>query len=306
MGSTKKNAGMFPPCIWMQAGVVAKKECRSKFDCKSCHFDMVMLRIANENKKLRALGLPLSGRRGRIRSWREALMEKPLWKRPCIHYMKGRIKDFRICTNEYKCANCEFDQYFLDQYTVYAVVTPVNYVEFRHFRAPQGYYLHHGHGWVKIEEGNMARIGLDDFVVRLLGPFDRVRFPLIGKKIEQGKAHIKLYKGRQQAKVLSPISGIITSINSELMKDSTLINEDPYSKGWLMMVHCDDLKYEIKELMIAQESYVFLKEEVERLYRLIENTIGPLSTDGGYLEKYIYNKIPKLGWRRLKKLFLRT
>lgn len=302
----RRNKGSFPSCIWMQAGVVARKECRLKFDCKSCRFDMVMLKIANENKRLKQLGLTPSGKKGKIRSWREALMEKPLWKRPCIHYMKRRIKDFRICTNEYKCPNCEFDQYFLDQYTVYAVVTPVNYVEFRHFKIPQGYYIHKGHTWVKIEEGNIARIGLDDFIVRLLGPFDQIEFPFIGKKLQQGKPNIQLRKGKRQAKVLSPISGVITSINSDVMKESAIINDDPYSKGWLVRVYCDDLKYELRGLMIAQESYDFLKEEVEQLYDLVEKTIGPLSVDGGYLDSSIYDKIPDLGWRKLKRLFLRT
>ena len=306
MKPSKKSTGMFPQCIWMQAGVVVKKECKLKFNCRSCRFDIVMLKIANENKRLRERGLIPSGKRGKIRSWREALMERPLWKRPCIHYMKGRIKSFRICTNDYKCANCEFDQYFSDQYTVYTVVTPVDYIEFRGFKIPQGYYLYYGHSWVKIEEGKMVRIGLDDFILRLLGPFDQVKLPFIGKKIEQGKTNIELYKRKRLAKVLSPISGVISAINLEVMKDGTLMNNDPYSKGWLLRVYCDNLQYELKELMIGQESHNFLKKEVNQLYNLIEETIGPLSIDGGYLDKYIYDKLPRLGWRRLKKIFLRT
>ena len=81
--------------------------------------------------------------------------------------MKRRI-GFRACTNEYLCGNCEFDQYFDDQYAVHAVVKPVDVLDIDGFKIPQGFYLHKGHTWVKIEKDQTVRVGLDDFALRML------------------------------------------------------------------------------------------------------------------------------------------
>ncbi|MBC2741727.1 MAG: hypothetical protein HGJ93_01415 [Desulfosarcina sp.] len=97
------------PCIWMQAGVVKTKMCRRAFDCTGCRFDRVLRRLAEENRERSASGAAVPGRRGRIVYWADKLNGLPAHRRPCLHHLKGRI-DFRNCTHDYLCSNCEFDQ----------------------------------------------------------------------------------------------------------------------------------------------------------------------------------------------------
>ena len=157
------------PCVWMQAGVVTKKPCGINLQCSACHFDRVMHQVADENRRLKAEGRTLHGKRRKIVSWREKLKAQPPSRRPCVHHMKGRI-EFRICTHEYQCSNCDFDQFFDEQYSVHAVVNPVDFLEIGGFKLPQGYYFHPGHTWAKLEEDATVRVGLDDFALRVLGP----------------------------------------------------------------------------------------------------------------------------------------
>ena len=175
----------------MQAGVARRKFCEIDYHCEACRFDRAMRRTARENNQLRQKGEISKGKSGRIVYWKDRLRDLPAWKQPCLHHMKGRI-DFRACTHDYQCGNCEFDQYFSDQYTVHAVVRPVDVLDVKGFKLPHGYYLHRGHTWVKIEEGSTVRIGLDDFALRLLGPLDRVEAPLMGKQVEQDRDDILL------------------------------------------------------------------------------------------------------------------
>jgi hypothetical protein len=58
--------------------------------------------------------------------------------------------------------------------------------------------------------------------------------------------------------------------------------------------------------MLGSETKDFLKEEVDRLYQVIEDEAGPLAADGGLLGSDIYGNIPKVGWNRLVKLFYHT
>jgi glycine cleavage system H lipoate-binding protein len=219
--------------------------------------------------------------------------------------MKGRI-EFRACNNDYSCVDCEFDQFFYDQFTVHAVVKPVAELDIEGFKIPQGYYLHRGHAWVKIEEENTVRIGLDEFAARTFGPFSRIDTPLMGKTLHQDHPEIRLIRGENSAKLLSPISGVITATNPRLLEDARFENRNAYTQDWLIRVHADNLRRDLKRLMISDETVAFLTEEVEHLYQVIEEAAGPLTVDGGRLGSDIYGKLPQLQWRTLARTFLRS
>lgn len=290
-------------CIWMQAGVVRRKICDIDYDCPACQYDRALRHVARENQELRETGQPASGPRAKIVFWKDKLREQPPWKQPCLHHMKGRI-NFRACTQDYQCGNCEFDQFFSDQYAVHAVVRPIDVLDIKGFRLPQGYYLHPGHCWVKIEEESTVRIGLDDFALRLLGPLDRIEAPLMGKEIRQNQADIRLNRGEHAADILSPISGIVTDINPELREKGSLANQAPYSEGWVMRLHSTNLRDDISRLMMGDEAGDYLDHEIERLYEVIEEEAGPLAADGGYLGDDIFGNLPQADWQKLTRIFL--
>lgn len=303
----KRNHGINKSleCIWMQAGIVNRKYCRIDYNCPECRFDMVMRFAAHENRQLKQAGKVPAGKRGKIVLWKEKLRSLPAAKRPCIHHMKRRI-EFRGCTNEYRCGNCDFDQYFHDQYSVHAVVSPVDVLETRGFRIPQGYYFHRGHTWLKIEENSSVRVGVDDFALRLMGPLDRIETPLMGKRVRQENKDITAVRGRHEAKMLSPVSGVVTAINIKLREDGRIANNNPYTDGWVMKVQPDSLRQDLKKLMINRETDDFMEGQVEELYRAIEELAGPMATDGGDLGHDIFGGMPQLGWERLTNMFLHT
>ncbi|MBU1903386.1 MAG: glycine cleavage system protein H [Proteobacteria bacterium] len=300
----EENRGRHP-CIWMQAKVVGKKYCSLDYDCPGCRFDRIMGRVAHQNSRLRKSGKTPTDKRAGIIPWQENLRALPAFRRPCLHHMKGRI-NFRACNQEYRCGNCDFDQYFNDQFSVHAVVKPVAVLDIKGFRIPQGYYFHRGHTWMKIEESGSVRIGIDEFILRLLGPFDSIESPLIGKQIKQGRADITVNREGFVASVLSPVSGVVTSTNTRLRSEGSLANKAPFSKGWVLRVHAEGLRNELKNLMINRETGDFMDAEVEHLHRLMEEVAGPLPVDGGHLSDDIYGKLPRLGWKRLTRTFLHT
>jgi glycine cleavage system H lipoate-binding protein len=293
------------PCLWMQAGVVAKKACKSNYQCGTCPFDRALRGTAKANMRLKQKGTGPKGKRGKVVFWKDKLKALPPWKRPCLHSMKGRI-DFRACTHEYHCADCEFDQYFDDQHQVHTVVTPVDIMEIEGFKIPQGYYFHKGHTWAKIEEGSTVRVGMDDFSLRLLGPLDSIKAPLVGKEVKQEQADITAHRGKHMAKVLSPVSGVVTAINPVLREQGSLANEHPFSEGWIMRIHSKNLRQNLRNLMLNAETEDFMGKEINGLYGIIEEKVGPLAADGGFLGNDIYGCMPEIGWKRLAKRFLRT
>ena len=289
----------------MQAGVVRQKTCKIDFQCEGCGFHRALNCIARKNRELRSRGISPKGKQGTIIHWRERLKEQPLTKRPCIHSMKQKI-NFRACTNEYRCSDCEFDQYFMDQFAVHAVIKPMDILDIDGFKIPQGYYLHKGHAWMKLEEGSEVRIGLDDFALRLLGPFDSIESPLLGMEVKQDRADIAMNRGSHKAKLLSPVSGVITAANPGLRTEAGHAGENPYSESWVIRVHATDLRRDIKNLMIGDEAGVYYKNELDCLHRVIAEEAGPLAADGGYFSENIFGHMPELGWDKLTKTFLRS
>ena len=300
-----QNAERKSECIWMQAGVVREKYCQLEYDCTTCRYDRAMQRAARENQRLRRKGQQPKGKRGRIVFWRDKLREARVTQRPCLHHMKGRI-DFRACTNDYQCGNCDFDQYFNDQFTVYATVKPVELSDIKGIKLPQGYYLHSGHCWAKLEADSAVRIGLDDFALRLLGPLDIIEAPLMGKTVEQGRGDIQLRRDKNTAALLTPVTGVVTDINPRLREVGSQANQDPYSDGWVMRIHATDLRNDLRQLMIGSQASEFIDDEVERLHEVIEETAGPLAADGGQLGPDIYGSLPEMGWDRIVNQFLRS
>jgi len=291
-------------CIWMQAGVVRRKICRKQFECRDCRYDLALRRVARENENRRLHGNPLSGRRAAIVSWQEKLNRLPLYKRPCLHHLKNRIA-FRVCTNDYLCGNCDFDQFFNDQFTVFAAVRPVSALNIHGVRLPQGVYLHAGHCWVSLEEEEMVRIGLDDFSLRVLAPLDRVEAPLIGKRLRQNHPAVGLHRGGRQAWALAPVDGVVAEINPRLREEGVPEGADGYADRWVLRAHAPELRKNLKGLMIGEEAASFMQSEIGRLFRMVEEKAGPLATDGGELGSDIVGHLPQLGWDARAAAFLK-
>jgi len=290
-------------CIWMQAGVVFLKDCKLDFNCSTCPFDRALRRGCKNNAKLQSQGITPPGKKGKLIFWKEKLKRRPLAKRPCIHSMKKRI-DFKACHREYNCINCDFDQYFNDQYKVYTVVKPIDLVDVHGVHIPRGFYLHRGHTWAKIESDNEVRVGLDDFALRMLGPLDKIEAPLVGKPVVQNRSDINVYRGEHKASFASPINGVVTAINSKLRKQGGIANQDPYTDGWVMRVHCKTLRDDLKNLMFMNESEEFLNKEINKLYTILEQETNLKAADGGRLVDDIFGNTSGLEWDQLVNAFL--
>lgn len=290
------------PCVWMQAGAVRNKECRLSYRCHECRFDQALRKAVKENYQLRDNGEPLLRRREQLMFWKDILRRRPAWRQPCIHHMKGRI-EFRACTHSYHCGDCEFDQFFQDQFTVHAVMRPVDLLSAKGVDIPQGYYLHPGHAWVRLEGDGGVRVGMDDFARRVLGPVDRIEAPLLGKTVIQNQPAFRVFRNGKAADFTAPVGGVVTDINPELREVGGAAHEDPYASGWVVRLHSDTLRQDIQGLMIGDESREFLNKEVDRLFQVIEETTGPLAADGGTLGDDIFGNLPEIGWERLNREF---
>lgn len=112
------------------------------------------------------------------------------------------------------------------------------------------------HVWVGVEEQHVY-LGLTNFVQSELGTVISVELPEIGDKIEAGEVFAELESVSTVHELVSPITGTVLGVNPHLEDHPEIINEDPYSEGWLIEVRLKD-ESELDSLMDMDEYYHFV------------------------------------------------
>ena len=91
------------------------------------------------------------------------------------------------------------------------------------------------HLWLRVE-GNRAQLGISDYGQAELGEVIAVELPDVGDEVEKGEPFGELESVRTVSELLSPLTGTVTAINSELEDHPAIVNEDPYHEGWLVEI----------------------------------------------------------------------
>ncbi|GAB4372905.1 MAG: glycine cleavage system protein GcvH [Deltaproteobacteria bacterium] len=114
------------------------------------------------------------------------------------------------------------------------------------------------HLWV-LEMGDTARIGLSDYAQEQLGEILSITLLEPGKTVERGDALGELESQKTVVELISPVSGTVRTVNEIVLEDPSLINVDPYGKGWLLEAEIDDPE-ELEALMGLDEYEVFIED----------------------------------------------
>jgi glycine cleavage system H protein len=107
------------------------------------------------------------------------------------------------------------------------------------------------HVWVRVE-GDSAVIGITDFAQEELGAISGVELPDEGDELEQDDSIGSIEARKTVADIYAPFSGVVLSVNQEVLDTPTLLNDDPYDGGWLAEVSLTD-NDELKGLMSADD-----------------------------------------------------
>jgi glycine cleavage system H protein len=91
------------------------------------------------------------------------------------------------------------------------------------------------HEWVKIE-GDTVTFGITDFAQDALGDIVFVSLPKVGDQISAGETCGEVESTKSVSDIFAPVSGEVVEINSALNSTPEVINQDPYSNGWMAKV----------------------------------------------------------------------
>lgn len=90
------------------------------------------------------------------------------------------------------------------------------------------------HEWIRLEEGNVAVVGITDFAQRELGDIVYVDVSTIGKALQAEDVFGTVEAVKTVSDLFLPLAGTVTEINPALESQPELVNSDPYGAGWMV------------------------------------------------------------------------
>ncbi|MDP6441959.1 MAG: glycine cleavage system protein GcvH [Candidatus Poseidoniia archaeon] len=104
------------------------------------------------------------------------------------------------------------------------------------------------HEWVRLEQDNVAVVGITDFAQGLLGDIVFVELPEVGQQVQLNDEIAVVESLKAASDIYSPISGVILEINEALSDQPEVINSSPDEQGWLYKIEYRNLD-ELNQLL---------------------------------------------------------
>ncbi|GAA2348644.1 glycine cleavage system protein GcvH [Saccharopolyspora halophila] len=91
------------------------------------------------------------------------------------------------------------------------------------------------HEWIE-DRGEVSRVGITQHAADALGDIVFVQLPEVGEQIEAGQTCGELESTKSVSDLFAPVTGEVVAINEAVEEDPSVVNSDPYDKGWLLEV----------------------------------------------------------------------
>ena len=121
-------------------------------------------------------------------------------------------------------------------------------VKVNEYEVPEGLHYSEDYMWVRVENGK-ARIGITDYAQKQLREIVFVELPSAGDTLTKTEPFGTVESVKAVSDLVAPLGGTIEQINEEVSDKPELLNEDPYNKGWLLVMSPTNLDAELKQLM---------------------------------------------------------
>lgn len=131
------------------------------------------------------------------------------------------------------------------------------------YLVPEDLYYTADHAWVEaLGDGNL-KMGLTDFTQKMASTLTFVQLPQVGTATRL-EVPIFSYQSAKWVGWIKPAAlGRVVEVNSKLTEYPGLANEDPYGKGWAIIIEpSEPVKDALARHLTAQASLEWLEKEI--------------------------------------------
>jgi glycine cleavage system H protein len=124
---------------------------------------------------------------------------------------------------------------------------------------PADLRYHEEHEWARLK-GAQATVGISDFAQDALGDIVFIELPKAGTSVNAGQQIGEIESTKTTSTLYTPLSGTITQVNADLKDHPEVVNNDPYGKGWMVVIDLSNAG-EVDQLMTAAQYDAFLANQ---------------------------------------------
>jgi glycine cleavage system H lipoate-binding protein len=177
---------------------------------------------------------------------------------------------------------------------------------------PRGFYFDKSHTWAFMEKNGVIKIGIDDFLLRIVSPLSGIKMKSAGEKIIKGEPALSIMQNGKQLTIKSPVSGTIIFQNKEVAYKSESKNLSISEEGWIYAIEPSNWEYESTLLFMADKYAHWLKNEFMRLKDFLSHTLQrgnidlspAIIQDGGELYDNVLENFGPEIWEEFQMKFI--
>lgn len=130
------------------------------------------------------------------------------------------------------------------------------------YEVPEGLYYSKEFAWIKIE-GEKVRMGITDYAQKQLREIVYAELPEAGAEVKQNEPYGTVESVKAVSDLVAAVSGTVEEVNSEVQSRPELLNEDPFDRGWLIIVKPSNLQAELPNLMDFNQAVEWHKNQAQ-------------------------------------------
>ena len=120
--------------------------------------------------------------------------------------------------------------------------------------------------WAKIESDSLVRVGINSILSSLAGKLSKVNLKGVNMDIMRGRSLGTIESGKYFGVVRSPVTGSIVEINEAVVRNPRLVNDSPYTNGWISLIKNDKLNPDFKYLNSIGNCRDMIRSQIKRLH----------------------------------------
>ncbi len=94
------------------------------------------------------------------------------------------------------------------------------------------------HEWIAVD-GDIATVGITDYAADQLGDVVFVDLPAADSAVRAGEVCGEIESTKSVGELYAPLTGAVVAVNDAVVEDPSIVNSDPYGRGWLVKIRVD-------------------------------------------------------------------
>lgn len=116
------------------------------------------------------------------------------------------------------------------------------------------------HEWVRVEEDDIAVVGITDHAQEAMGDLVFVETPEVGTTVSASDEAGVVESVKAASDIYAPVSGEIIAVNENLEDAPETVNQDPYGDGWMFQIKMSDPS-EVDNMLTADDYAELIESE---------------------------------------------